>query len=147
MVYPQDKEAFHWQEIVVITCPEIKNLKTNAFYTLKGKKVNSTETNHNYSLTLQGFKQANLNLQQDKASAVNLSGNSINRLDAIVGWSTLSNSRLQIDKTNSIQEADLDIRNESELIIENVKIPKLKYQFSDSARVTFSGSALGVIAQ
>ncbi|QMU29806.1 hypothetical protein [Adhaeribacter radiodurans] len=31
--------------------------------------------------------------------------------------------------------------------MENVRIPKLQYQFSDNARATFSGSALGIIAQ
>lgn len=147
LVYPQEEQELRSWELVVITCPQLIDLKTNAFYTVKGKKITPTKSWDDNVITLQGFKQDNLNLEQDKASAVNLLENKINRLKAVVGLSAGSTARLHLDKTNRIQEADLDIRNKSELVIENVTIPKLQYQFSDSARATFTGSALGILAQ
>ncbi len=94
---------------------------------------------------MQEFKQDTIFLQQDKASAVSLSGNKINRLEAIVGFGSASTSRLYINGTNTIQEANLEIRKKSELVLDNITIPKLKYQFSDSAKATFSGRGLGIL--
>ncbi len=147
LVYPQEVKRQHYGDLVVITCPQLAKLKTNAFYSLQGKKITSTQSWDDNYVTVQGFTQPALSLQQDKASSVKLSGNKLNRLEAAVGISTGSSARLNLDKTNQIQEANLDIRNKSELVIENLNIPKRQYQFSDSARATFTGSALGILAQ
>ncbi len=147
LVYPQDEKRQPYGDLVVITCPQLESLKTNAFYSLQGKKITSTKSWDDNTVTIQGFQQPALRLLQDKATAVKLSGNKINRLEAVVGVSTGSSARLNLDKTNQIQEANLDIRNKSELVVENLIIPKRQYQFSDSARATFTGSALGILAQ
>ncbi|RDC64014.1 hypothetical protein [Adhaeribacter pallidiroseus] len=147
LVYPKEEKRQPYGDLVVITCPKLDNLKTNAFYSIQGKKITSTKSWDDNTVTVQGFQQSAFSLQQDKATAVKLSGNKITRLEAVVGVSTGSSARLNLDKTNHIQEAHLDIRNKSELVIENLNIPKRQYQFSDSARATFTGSALGILAQ
>ncbi|QNF33905.1 hypothetical protein HUW51_14675 [Adhaeribacter swui] len=147
LAYPKEPQMQPYGDLIVITCPNLANLKTNAFFMQNGKKVISTKSWNNSTVTVEGFEQPSLNLQQDKGTTVKLSGNKLNRLEAVVGLSTGSTAYLNLDKTNQIQEANLDIRNKSELIVENLNIPKRQYHFSDSARATFSGSALGILAQ
>ena len=147
LVYPQEVKRQPYGDLVVITCPRLTTLKTNAFYSLNGKKITSTQSWDDNTVSVQGFEQPVLSLQQDKATSIKLSNTKLNRLEAVVGLSTGSAARLHVEKNNQIQEANLDIRNKSELVIENLNIPKRQYQFSDSARATFTGSALGILAQ
>lgn len=147
LVYPEEEEQQPYGDLIVITCPQLTQLNTNTFYTVNGKKIISNKSWNNSTITVEGFQQPDLRLQQDKATTIKLSGSKLNRLDAVVGVSAGSAAKLDLDKTNQIQEANLDIRNKSELVIENLNIPKRQYHFSDSARATFSGSALGILVQ
>jgi hypothetical protein len=145
--YLKEEQQQPYGDVIVITCPQLTQLKTNAFYTLNGKKITSNKSWNNNLVTVEGFQQPTLSLQQDKATTIKLTNSKLDRLEAVVGVSAGSAAKLELDKTNQIQEANLDIRNKSELVVENLTIPKRQYQFSDSARATFSGSALGILAQ
>jgi len=81
----------------------------------------------------------------DNASHVVLAHNNIKFLDAVAGMSSGSNSKLNLTETNQLQAAKLDIRNKSQLILDNLVIPDLAYTFSDSARLDIKGSALQLL--
>ena len=97
LVYPQQEKRKPYGDLVVITCPNLANLKTNGFYSVQGKKITSTKSWDDNTVTVQGFQQPALGLQQDKATAVRLSNNKLNRLEAVVGVSTGSSARLNLE--------------------------------------------------
>lgn len=132
---------------VIITCPQLVTLTTNAVYSVKGKQI--TDKNQGpfttYAVTVTGFAQDSLRVLQDNASTVKLIDNTLGELRAVVGRNPGSGSALHLLPGNRITAADLAIRSRSQLILEDVAIPRLRYQFADSAKATISGAALGVI--
>jgi hypothetical protein len=152
MVYPQDNRK-SWFNSVMISCPKLVSVKTHAFYTNNGKRIienENNEDNNNYNyheVTITGFKQDSLHIEQDNASKVILKNNNINWLSVLTGTTVNATPKLKIDKGNSIQKADMQIGEKTELDINNVYIPQLKYHFSDSAKVVLSGIALKSLKQ
>jgi hypothetical protein len=96
---------------------------------------------------VQGFRQDSLMLYSDRASRIQLTGNNLGYLRAVAGPGFGSGSSLKIDKNNHIQSADLDIRQHSELVLDKVAIPGLRYHLADSARITLSGAALSSLVR
>ncbi|RNI29039.1 hypothetical protein [Rufibacter latericius] len=134
--------------VVYISCPELTNLTTSARYTLKGKPQVDLFDDNPYGskiVSIEGFKQDSLSLQQDHGTAVKLVKTKLNNLHAIVGATQGSGSKLFLGKGNQINSAALDIRNKSFLHMNDVVIPSVAYQFSDSARADFTGAALAYL--
>lgn len=145
---PEDTRLFGPPYQVIVSCPVIKTLRTNATYTVNGKKITNYKIPEPYlnpHTTVQGFTQDSLLVQQNNTGLVNLADNSIRKLKAVVGVSNGSTNTLTIAKGNTLHQADLDMRNKSELILNDVLIPKLQYQLSDSTKVTCSGASLSII--
>lgn len=139
--FPQQREYWRQQEAVVISCPRLTSVATDALYQVKGRPELGTE-NGSGNVTVQGFAQDSLALRQNHASRIVLMDNSLGYLQAEVGTGAGSGAALQIASGNRIRAADLDIRHRSELSIDNVAIPALRCHFADSAKATFSGAAL-----
>lgn len=145
---PEEARLYGPTYQVVISCPTLHTLRTDAVYTANGKKIinkNIPEPYLNRHTLVQGFRQANFQLQQDHAGAVNLADNRFDKLTATVGASIGSTNTLTITKGNLLQNAHLDLRHQSKLVLNDVLIPNLNYQLSDSTRVTCSGAALGML--
>ncbi|MDB5262544.1 MAG: hypothetical protein JWQ14_1825 [Adhaeribacter sp.] len=145
--YPEDRNNYYGPEQVVITMPILKALRADTTpREVKKPKDQEWVTNTAWStIKITGFTQDSLFINQDKMTTVEMTANKLAYLHAITGQNPGSASSLHLDKNNTIARAILDIRNNSELTLKNIFIPQLTYQFSDSAKVNFSGAALAIL--
>jgi len=142
-------KRFFGKRMLVIKCPAIKFVKTDAVYSFKGKDTVAVNNLGDYgggkTTTIIGFKQDSLNLSINHASIVNLRGNKLEYLIADLGIAKSSQSGLGVDKTNKINYADLNIQNSSKLDLNDISFNRLVYKISDSAQVNLSGVSLKLI--
>ncbi|MFD1468385.1 hypothetical protein ACFQ48_09125 [Hymenobacter caeli] len=133
------------RDVLIISCPRLDSLSTDAVYQLDGKP--QTDKNGTMGrVAVEGFVQDTLVLRQRRASRVALAGNTLRYLRAEVG-SGPGGAALDLNGSNRIAAADLDVRRHGELSISNVAIPQLRYHFADSAQATLAGTALGQLAR
>lgn len=142
LAFPGRAEYLGRGTVVAIACPQLKRLTTSAVYLEQGQLFTAKEDGGGYAVQMQGFGQDSLVLRQDYASRIELTGNRLGYLRAEAGLSPGSRSVLRIAPDNRIGAATLGLRHRSELVLESA-IPRLRYQFADSAKATFVGAALG----
>jgi hypothetical protein len=133
---------------LVIKTPDVKTIRTNALHSQKGAQYTRTEQPQfadSYGVTVEGLQQDKLIVDVDNGSNVLLRGNELGSLHATAGRSNRSVSKLQLMPNNKIQQARLDMRNSSHLVMHHVTIPELRYTFSDSVQVQVSGAALAIL--
>lgn len=133
------------RETLLISCPRLDSLTTDAVYQLDGKP----QTDKNGTLgrvAVEGFVQDSLVLRQHRTSRVALAGNTLRYLRAEVG-SGPGGAALDLNGSNRIAAADLDVRRHGELSISNMVIPNLRYHFADSAQATLAGTALSSLGR
>lgn len=148
VTYPKERRNFDSRERVVITLPNLKSVTADAKYTLAGKQKiirNSRDDKSWTTVRINGFTQDSLFLEQNNTNKVELNRNKLGVLQAIAGKNPGSESKLVVTKDNTINKASLDIRYLSSLSLQNLHIPNLSYQFSDSAQVNISGAALAIL--
>ena len=147
--FPKWRRYFGPAETVLISCPRLAALTTDAVYKSEGKPLTTKEFSaRDYTKVLvQGFRQDSLTLRQDHGSCIELAGNTLGLLRATAGASPGSHGLLQLAADNHLAAASLTLAHQSELVLENVRIPQLHRQFSDSAKVTLTGAALGSVLQ
>jgi hypothetical protein len=134
--------------LVVISCPRLSKLNTNAIYTTNKRIKIDTIAREDWNMRqvlIDGFKQDSLTIDQDYGSTVVLANNNIRAISAVVGKSPNSGSKIVVLKTNVLQETNFDIRNRSRLILNDAIIPNLKYNLSDSAKLVLTGAAQNLI--
>jgi hypothetical protein len=141
-VFPE-REGYH--KMVLITCPDVSQITTNATFLLNGKKEIRKSDDHMAVVTVEGFSLDSLELQQDNASAIQLTKNRIGYLHSTSGISPGARPRLEISPDNIIREANLKAQQKATLRIHSAKINRLRYDCGDSTEVSFSGSALGLL--
>ncbi|QIL76703.1 DUF2807 domain-containing protein [Hymenobacter sp. HDW8] len=146
-IFPEEREYAGPSYAVMISCPRLSSLATNAMYSVKGKLTTDKASPSSYAVTVAGFDQDSLRIQQDNASSVKLIGNAFRQLHVVAGLSSRSSSAFYVMPGNQIASASFDIRNKSQLVLDNVSIPKLRYQFADSTKATISGSALAALTR
>ncbi|AWM33297.1 hypothetical protein [Hymenobacter nivis] len=132
-------------EMLIISCPRLDSLTTDAVYQLDGKP----QADNNGTMgrvAVEDFVQDSLVLRQRRASHVALAGNTLRYLRAEVG-SGPGGAALALNGSNRIAAANLDVRRHGELAISNLAIPALRYHFADSATATLSGTALGQLVR
>ena len=139
LAYSEKPESLGRQEAVVITCPRLAALTTEGTYTVAGK-VPPGQRQAGGEVEIQGFRQDSLTLRQDESNQIRLKGNTLAWLRASVGARPGSEPGLGIDLDNHIQAADLTIAHRGHLDLATA-IPRLRYQFSDSASVVLTGAA------
>jgi len=131
-------------DAVVISCPRLAALTTDAVYQVEGKPHADRQQEFKRGRTLvQGFVQDSLSLRQDRASRIELTNNRLGFLRAVAGATPGSHPVLQLNKDNHVAAASLILAHQSELVLDNVLIPQLHSAFGDSASVTLTGTALG----
>lgn len=131
-------------DIVTVSCPQLNDLTVSSLYTIKGRPLTDRQQGHGGNVQVQSFTADSLRLRQDDATRVELSGNHLGYLRAEAGASPGSHSLLFIGPDNRVQAADMSVQHQSELQLAS-RIQQLRFQFGDSTKAVFSGSALGVL--
>ena len=131
-----------YNERVIITCPNLTEIKTNAIFRLKGKQEVLKKDYNNNPVTVEGFTLDSLELNADNASGIRLTKNRIGILRSTTGISPGANSHLEIEADNTIGAAHLTVRNKGKLKVNTSKIARLQYEFGDSTEVSFTGAAM-----
>jgi len=130
--------------ILVISCPKIAELKTNARYGTNGGFYIDTVVRNEWNMRkiwIEGFTQDSMVIREDYASRVFLSNNKIGNLNAAIGLSPASGSQLNILEKNQFGSVDLDIGNKSTLLINSVPKNNFKCHLADSARIILTGAS------
>jgi hypothetical protein len=141
--FPSHHEYLGNRPLLVISCPRLTTLRTDAVYQQAGQRQVDKEYGGNHSVQVQGFRQDSLTVLADHASRVELAGNKLGLLRAEAGASPGSHTALQVGGDNHIAAASFRISHQGELVLNNTAIAQLRHQFGDSARVTLTGAALG----
>lgn len=137
--YPEKPEWLGRRDAVLITCPRLAALTTDGTYTVAGR-VPTTEVQGGGGVEISGFRQDSLTLRQRRNNQIRLTGNTLGWLRAEAGTSAGPEPSLEIGADNRIQAAELTIGHRAHLTLATA-IPRLRYQFSDSAAVSLTGAA------
>ncbi|MGV3641482.1 MAG: hypothetical protein ACO1NZ_13235 [Adhaeribacter sp.] len=138
-------ERAGFNEKVIITCPDIREISTNSFYLVKGKQNDGAEDQYYEPLRVEGFTLDSLNLKLERSSAVLLAGNKIGTLRARISPEANSGSKLEIAADNTIRDAYLRVHGKGRLVLNSPDISRLHPVYGDSASVTLTGNALGLL--
>lgn len=139
---PEESHYLGGQAAVVIRCPRLQALTTDAPFT--GAQRKAHRDNPSGEVLVRYFDQDSLRISQRWAGTVTLQGNTLRQLRAVAGAAPGSKPTLNIAANNRIQAADLAINHESQLAL-LTKIPQLRHHFSDSATVTLGGAAASAL--
>ena len=145
--FPKWRRYFGPAETLIISCPRLAAVTTDAVYESQGKPVTTNFFMDYEKVRVQGFAQDSLTLRQDHGSCIELAGNQLGMLRATAGPSPGSHGLLQLDADNHIGAASLTLAHQSELLLDKVKIARLHRDFGDSAKVTMVGAALSSVLQ
>lgn len=134
--------------IVIIRCPKIAELRTNARYGTNGGFYIDTVVKNEWNMRkvwIEGFRQDSMVITEDYASRVFLINNKIGTLNASTGLSPASGSELNILDHNLFDEVNLNIGNKSTLLIGVVPKNKFKCELADSARMIVTGVSQNIL--
>jgi hypothetical protein len=138
-----------YQEGLMISCPQLSDIKVDAFFTETHSNGNTTETTtvmHDVAeVSVTGFTLDSLLLQPDRGSVIWLDKNNIGNLRAIAGKTHGSMTKLVITPQNTFRDADLTVQNKSQLTLNTSKITRLRYDFSDSTKINLNGAAMSLL--
>ena len=84
-------------------------------------------------------------LKLNRLTAVELDGNNLDELVAVVGDKPIGKAYLDINTNNNFKVANIQIPGKSDLKLENPTIGKLNYAIADSAKITTFGKSLPLI--
>ncbi|SFQ74230.1 hypothetical protein [Hymenobacter arizonensis] len=134
---------------VIIRCPRLDVLTASTTYVVNGRVEKKLPQHYpNFAmLVVQGFTQDSMRLVQDGTARVVLVNNHLGHLRASVGQSPGSTAQLDLNSSNTLASTDIRVDKRGKLNAENVALPKLRWQFGDSAQVTMSGAALASLAR
>jgi hypothetical protein len=133
---------------LVISCPKLNEVNTNATYRSNNRQVTDTIVRDDWRMRqvlIDGFKQDSLHIIQDYGSTVVLANNTFGWVEAIVGKSNSSGSKIIILASNQFGDAKFDIRNRSTFLLNNAAIKTLSYHLADSAKLVLSGTAQNLL--
>lgn len=131
--------------MMVISCPKLISVHVNAVYTLNKLNIVDTLAGEGWAyhrVLIEGFKQDSLSVIQEWGSQVLLVNNSFVHLNALTSINEFSGSKLTVSKSNVIQQANLDIRNNGKLVLYQGNIPGLNYSLADSAQIVMNDATL-----
>jgi hypothetical protein len=146
--YDGNYQSAFSQYILLISCPKLSEVNTNAGYRANNSDVTDTIVREDWNMRqvlIDGFNQDSLHITQDYGSSVVLANNHIRAFSAIVGKSPRSGSYLIIQQTNEFVNADLNIQNNSKLFLDNAKIQNLNYQLGDNSKLIVTGKAKNLL--
>jgi hypothetical protein len=130
--------------ILVISCPRLNEVNINATYRSDNKRVTDTIVRDDWRMRqvlIDGFKQDSLQITQDYGSTIVLANNVLGSVNAVVGKSSGSGSKIIILEKNQFRDAKFDILNKSKLLLNDASIQRLNFHLADSAKLVLSGNA------
>jgi len=133
---------------LLISCPKLSVINVDATYKSNGKQVTDTIVRDDWRMRkvlIDGFRQDNLIINQDYGSTVVIANSHLQSVKTATGRSGKSGSKLEILERNQIQKANLDILNNSTLILGNAQIGDLNYNLADSAKLILRGKAQNLL--
>ncbi len=134
-----------YDNAIIILCPQLNILSTTNGYLVNGKAPKESHysiwPDDGNSMIIKKFKTDSLSFIQHSDGNVYFQNNTIGSLKI----STSRNSKINIDKSNTIQKADMQIHYKSELFLNNILIPQLTYHLDDSSQVTLAGRSLNIL--
>ena len=98
-----------------------------------------------FQILIDGFKQDTLDIEQDYGSTVVFANNDIHSVNAIIGKSKSSGSKIIFLKGNHFQDAALEIGNKSQFVFNDGFIHHLNYHLADSAKVILTGASQNIL--
>ncbi len=134
--------------IVVISCPKLTQVNTNAIFKAGNKQIIDTILREDWRMRqnlIEGFTEDSLSTRQYYGSSIILSGNHIRVLDAVLGLNPRSFSKMVILKNNLFQQATIDVLNRSKILLDGKTIQNLKYHLADSAQMILTGAAQNIV--
>ncbi|MBO2011444.1 hypothetical protein [Hymenobacter negativus] len=144
LAQPEEEHFLGGREAVVIHCPQLQQLTTDSPYSAARRKAHQGQPSG--EVLVRNFNQDSLRVDQRWAGTVKLESNNLRQLRAVAGASVGSAPALEVAGSNNIQGADLAINHQSRLDLKT-QIPQLRYHFSDSATVTFGGTAASALTR
>jgi hypothetical protein len=145
--FPVRQAFLGWGDGVVISCPRLTALTADAVYLEAGQQRADKKYPESRIVRVEGFVQDSLTVRADRASHIELAGNKLGLLRATTGTTPGSHTTLTLNADNRIAATRLDLRHQSELKMNNVLIPELRYQVADSAQALLSGATLRRLSQ
>jgi hypothetical protein len=112
--FPSHHEYLGNRPLLVISCPRLTTLRTDAVYQQAGQPQVDKEYALGHSVQVQGFRQDSLVVRADHASRVELAGNKLGLLRAETGLSPGSHTALQVGADNHIAAASFRINHQAE---------------------------------
>lgn len=128
------------EEMLLISCPRLAKVSTRPSPPPAPAATSYYEGHCN--VMVEGFRADSLVLYQAHLSHISLTDMHLRHLQATVGSSPTSYADLELHRDNRIGAADLAVNGHSKLSIEEVIIPRLRYQFADSSIVQLPGAML-----
>ena len=135
---PQEEHFLGGQPHVIIHCPQLLQLTTDAPYPAAQRQAHRNSPGG--EVLVRNFNQDSLRVSQRWAGTVTLESNNLRQLRAVAGAGAGSAPTLEVAGSNNIQAANLTIGYQSQLALKT-RIPQLRCHFSDSATATFGGAA------
>jgi hypothetical protein len=135
----KDKIRFYnFEKGIIITCPAVSSITAVPF------KIPENQYNDGSAKTsVSGFNQDMMTVLAYKSTEIELSKNSLGKLNAATG---ASKATLTIHGDNQINNASFNIIGKSDLKLFNV-IANSSYTYTDSATVTLNGKTLRRLQQ
>lgn len=128
---------------IVITCPQLDNLTTEAYIPKNrdGNRANKFEDD----IDVIGFDQKKMTLNAMPLTQIELKNNKLEVMEAIVGNNSTDIGGLNINPSNHIKSAKINVNGISELKMTNPDIATLEHNFSDSASLILTGKAIRLL--
>jgi len=146
-VFPGEYENSNAAYVLVISCPSLKEFNADARYMAGDMAVTDTLASADFKwrpTIISGFNLDTLTITEKHASNIILKDNKIRAIKATIGIGDKCRSNLAIERNNQFQKADLNILNDSQLLLLST-IPNLKYQLADSARLILTGGTQNIL--
>jgi hypothetical protein len=133
---------WNYSDGIVIICPQLDSLITVTDADASNRKVDYKFAGYNIANGIAGFHQPKMVINQNRVTGVELTGNQIDDLQATVGDKLIGKAYLNINASNGIKQANINVPGKSELKLSNPTIGKLNYVIADDAKVSLSGRGL-----
>ncbi len=136
--------------VLIVSCPKLTEVTASAVYgKYKGTQTYTDTTVkddwHMRQVLIEGFNEDSISVKQNYGSTVVLSNNHIRALKAVIGTSDSSGSKIIIQSSNQIKQANLAVLNRATFMLDGNAIQNLSYHLADSAKIIFTGSAQNII--
>lgn len=123
-------------DMLLINCPRLARVSTRP---VAGPTATSLDVLGRCNVQIGGFRSDSLFVSQAKQSSIVLYNSRLAFLQATVGNGPASHAALELHGDNRIGAARLVVNGTSELSVYERLIPKLRYEYSDSAVLRLPG--------